>query len=127
VSLAALMVHVEPDDSCLGRLRLAAELARRFDAALIGVSSCILPPYPAETGYFVTPPYIEQERLDIKSWLGRCESAFQAIVGPDRGRAEWRSDIEIPDTFISIPTLSLSVGIREMAVSAARSIPRSRC
>ena len=45
MSYAALMVYVEPDEAPEGRVRLAAGLADKFGAALIGLSArSIAPP-----------------------------------------------------------------------------------
>jgi len=39
-------------------------LADRFASDLIGISAAILPPYPAESGYFVTGQ-VERERAIV--------------------------------------------------------------
>jgi hypothetical protein len=54
MSFATLMAHVEVEPKSGGRVRLAAQMADRFASTLIGISACVLPPYPAEGAYFVT-------------------------------------------------------------------------
>ena len=61
MSFATLMVHMDVDPKSDARVRLAANLADRFASTLIGISSRILPPYPAENAYFVTKQFYEKE------------------------------------------------------------------
>jgi len=95
------MVHVDVDSATDARVRLAAGLADRFAAHLIGTSACVLPPYPAEGAYFVTREVAEQERRDITALLARAEMSFRAAIPPDRSRIEWRSEIELPDVSLA--------------------------
>src|ERR1700731_4448881 len=95
------MVHVDVDGLSEGRVRLAATLADRFMATLVGISSCILPPYPTEGAYFVTRELIEEERRDMAVSLKRVEEVFRSHAGPDRTGIEWRSAIEVPDGYIA--------------------------
>src|SRR6516165_7905120 len=95
------MVHVDVDGSSDARIRLAATLADRFMATLIGISSCILPPYPSEGAYFVTRELVEEEQRDMVLSLKRVEEAFRIHAGPGRVGIEWRSAIEIPDDYIA--------------------------
>ena len=101
MAYATVMVHVDVDGSSDARIRLAATLADRFMATLIGISSCILPPYPAEGAYFVTRELIEEERRDMAVSLKRAEEAFRSQAGPDRAGIEWRSAIEVPDDYLA--------------------------
>lgn len=101
MSYATVMVHVDVDGASDARIRLAATLADRFMATLIGVSSCILPPYPTEGAYFVTRELVEEERRDMAVSLKRAEEAFRSHAGPDRAGIEWRSAIEVPDDYLA--------------------------
>jgi nucleotide-binding universal stress UspA family protein len=123
VSYATVMVHVDVGNGADARVRLAAALADRFAADLIGVSACLLPPYPAESAYFVTRDVIEQERRDIETLLVRAETAFRAAAGADRRRIEWRAAIEPPDTYLATQARAADlviVGRRAGAVDGAR-------
>ncbi len=101
MSYATIMVHVDADPTSNARVRLAAELADRFAAHLIGISACVLPPYPAEGAYFVTREVVEQERRDVTALLARAELSFRAAIPADRSRIEWRSQIELPDVVLA--------------------------
>jgi nucleotide-binding universal stress UspA family protein len=100
VAYATIMVHVDVDGASEARIRLAATLAERFMSTLIGISACILPPYPSEGAYFVTPEFVEEERRDMVALLKRAEAAFRTIVG-ERPKIEWRSEIELPDDYLA--------------------------
>jgi nucleotide-binding universal stress UspA family protein len=96
-------VHVDVEPKSDTRVRLAAQLADRFASTLIGISACILPPYPAEGAYFVTREFIEQEQQDILAALQRTEASFRAAAGEEGSKLEWlewRSAIDLPETFV---------------------------
>jgi nucleotide-binding universal stress UspA family protein len=103
MSFATLMVHADVDLKSDARVRLAAQLADRFTSTLIGISACILPPYPAEGAYFITREFVEQEQQDIRAALQRTEASFRAAVGEKGSKCgwlEWRSAIDLPETFV---------------------------
>jgi nucleotide-binding universal stress UspA family protein len=103
MSFATLMVHVDVEPKSDARVRLAAQLADRFTSTLIGISGCVLPPYPAEGAYFVTPEFVEQEQRDILAALQRTEASFRAAAGEKGAKREWlewRSAIDLPETFV---------------------------
>lgn len=103
MSFATMMVHADVDLKSDARLRLAVQLADRFTSTLVGISACILPPYPAEGAYFITREFVEQERQDIRAALERTEVSFWAAAGEKGakfGRLEWRSAIDVPETFV---------------------------
>jgi len=103
MSFATLMVYVDVEPKSDTRVRLAAQLADRFASTLIGISACILPPYPAEGAYFVTREFVDQEQQDILAALQRTEASFRAAAGEKGSRLEWlewRSAIDLPETFV---------------------------
>jgi nucleotide-binding universal stress UspA family protein len=89
MSFATLMVHVDVEPKSDTRVRLATQLADRFASTLIGISACILPPYPAEGAYFVTREFVDQEQQDILAALQRTEASFRAAAGEKGSRLEW--------------------------------------
>lgn len=103
MSFATLMVHVDVEAKSDARVRLATQLANRFASTLIGITACILPPYPAEGAYFVTREFVEREHEAIAAALQRSEAAFRATAGEKGSELkwlEWRSAIDLPETFI---------------------------
>jgi len=101
VSFAAIMVHVDAGSESSDRVRLAAQLAQRFGSTLIGISATMLPPYPAESAYFVTPEFVEQEQRDTIESLKQTESTFRAAVGTNELNIEWRSEVDLPESYIA--------------------------
>jgi len=120
VTFATLMVHVDIEPKCDARVRLAAKLAERFASTLIGISACILPPYPAEGAYFVTKEFVEQERQDMRASLKRAEAAFRTAAG-NTSRLEWRSEIELPENYIVSEARAADL------IIAGRESPRDVC
>jgi nucleotide-binding universal stress UspA family protein len=100
MSFATLMVHVEIAPKADTRVRLATNLAERFTSTLIGISASVLPPYPAENAYFVTKEFYEQEHRDILAALKRTESSFRSAVGQSGVNLEWRSAVDLPETYV---------------------------
>jgi len=94
------MVHMEMAAKADARVRLAARLAERFASTVIGISAAVLPPYPAETAYFVTTEFYEQERRDILAVLEKTEAAFRSAVVPASLDIEWRSAVDLPEAFV---------------------------
>jgi nucleotide-binding universal stress UspA family protein len=97
------MVHVDVEPKSDARVRLAAQLADRFASTLIGISACVLPPYPAEGAYFVTREFVEQEQQDILAALQHTEAFFRAAAGEQGSKSEyleWRSAIDLPENFV---------------------------
>src|SRR5437899_6277368 len=81
MSYQALMVHVELDGEVEGRVRLAAELARRFEAALIGVSGWApQPAFVADSNVIEVAP----EEIDVQAMsdlLKERGEGFRAAAG----------------------------------------------
>jgi nucleotide-binding universal stress UspA family protein len=103
MSFATLMVHVDVEPKSDARVRLAAQLADRFASTLIGISACVLPPYPAEGAYFVTREFVEREQRDILAALQSAEASFRAAADETGSKLEWlewRSAIELPENFV---------------------------
>ena len=98
---ATVMVHVDIDGKSHGRIHVALKLANWFSSDLIGISAAILPPYPAENGYFATLEAIEREQRDVRAALARAEASFRSIAGADRKGLEWRSDNEFPEFYVT--------------------------
>jgi len=95
MSYAALMVYVDVDGIPEQRVRIASELAAKFDAALIGFSAHAVPPS------FFTEDAIKAltTEADIKKMrkaLAKRGNWFRSIVGADRQDIEWRTTLDLP-------------------------------
>jgi nucleotide-binding universal stress UspA family protein len=91
------MVYVEDEASSEPRIRLAANLAERLNASLIGFSAQMMrPPFVAEG------VVIEQETdADIRVRLSEREGYFQHILGMQRRNVKWRSTVDLPTEALS--------------------------
>ena len=94
MSYAALMVYVDIEGIPEQRVRIASELARKFDAALIGFSARAVPPPFVAEGVIIE----EATEADIKQMqaaLAKRGDWFRGIVG-DVKDVEWRSALDFP-------------------------------
>jgi nucleotide-binding universal stress UspA family protein len=90
------MVHVDVDAELGARVRIAAELARRFDAHLIGVGGWApMSVFLAEQAKSDPAPS-EPHLQDMKSLLDLKGRQFCAAIGGERRRVEWRSMLDFP-------------------------------
>lgn len=94
MTYAAMMVYVDIDGIPEQRVRIASELARKFDAALIGFSARAVPPPFVAEGVIIeeaTEADIEQ----MRAALAKRGEWFRGVVR-DVKDVEWRSALEFP-------------------------------
>jgi nucleotide-binding universal stress UspA family protein len=95
MSYATLLVYVNADHVSKQLLSVAAGLADKFSAKLIGLSAiAVMPPVVAE-GVLVVDNATEFDIAQMRAKLEQAGSRFRATVGSDR-QAEWRSFLELP-------------------------------
>ena len=96
---ASILVHVENGSaSSDARLRLAASLARRFDAALIGVAAGAVPMPTVDTfggGVFIGEIIAEEEK-QLRAELVAAGEHFRANPAVQGLTLEWRSVVDLP-------------------------------
>src|SRR5438105_1858905 len=100
MSFKALMVHVDLDGKPDGRVRLAAELAGRFEASLIGVSAWAPRPSFSADGAVIESVPTEVDLQTMSDFLKTKAAEFRAIAGTQGRPPEWRSALELPVEFI---------------------------
>jgi nucleotide-binding universal stress UspA family protein len=100
MSYASIMVAVDDGLHATERVRLAAELAHRLGARLVGVAACT-PEYPQGFGETVVPAGygIEEIRQAALTKLAGVEQAFRNTSCLN-DRIEWRSDLDHPVRFL---------------------------
>jgi len=98
-SCTSIMVAVDPGANAANRVRLAAELADRFSARLIGVGaeSILLPLFGPDPT--LTTKVLKMEEARVREDLRQAEKIFRREAGK-RNRIEWRSGIADPTEFI---------------------------
>ena len=100
MSYAVLMVFVELDGTAKPRVRVAASLADKFGATLIGLSACAIPiPIPAH-GMVAQAPTAMDINL-IEERLAKQGDWFRSIADGDRRKVEWRSALYFPNEVIA--------------------------
>jgi hypothetical protein len=100
VSYASIMVYVEIEGIPEQRVRIASELAEKFDAALIGFSARAVPPPFVAEGVIIE----EATELDIKQMqaaLTKRGDWFRGVAGADPRNIEWRTALDFPTPAIS--------------------------
>jgi nucleotide-binding universal stress UspA family protein len=96
MSYASLLVHIDADGQLAGRSRIAADLADRFRAALIGVAGwapmSVFLADEARNGRTLTVPELQ----NMKNLLDLKGKEFCAALGSPNRRVEWRSILDFP-------------------------------
>jgi nucleotide-binding universal stress UspA family protein len=101
MSYASLLVHVDADGRLDGRSSIAADLADRFHALLIGLAAWApMSVFPAERA--VENPAVGDFHLqDMQTLLDQKGKEFcAAFARPDR-KVEWRSIVDFPTEAIA--------------------------
>lgn len=93
---AVLMVYVEAGGTPERRVRLAASLADRFHATLIGLSAEADRLPLAVTGNVITDELVEIENEATRTKLADKGDWFGRIADADRRKVEWRPLLEFP-------------------------------
>lgn len=97
MEIRTILVNIDVDAFSPALVKCAADLARRFDANLIGLSAA--EPSPALVGVegaVASADLYAQERSDIEMQLRAVEKEFRAAV-PGGVEVLWRSYIEAPN------------------------------
>jgi nucleotide-binding universal stress UspA family protein len=100
MTYATVMVSLALDQSNDARLRVAGELAERFEAALVGVAAARFAPPLYFSDGAEAQRLIDQEEGSVKRCLADLEAQFRAATRTRAGRAEWRSAMDFPARFV---------------------------
>jgi nucleotide-binding universal stress UspA family protein len=101
MSNAVLMVFVESEGASELCVRVAAKLADKFGAALIGVSACAIPPpVLADSMVIIQAPTAADIELMTEK-LRKQGDWFRSIVNGGHLKLEWRSALELPNEVIA--------------------------
>ena len=101
MSYTTLMVYVNVDRVSRQFVGVAAGLADKFAAKLVGLSAlAIIPPFVTE-GMVIVENASDADIAQMNAKLAEAGNQFRAAAGADR-QTEWRSVLEFPtDTLIS--------------------------
>lgn len=114
MSYGSIMLHVRPGAEGAAQLAAAVDLARRFEATLIGVGAEMFPPVVYDTGY----AYVEGEiyvalRESIEKNLEAAHASFRAATAELRKPALWEAGLRQP-----APALALASRAADLIVAA---------
>ncbi|MCK8786962.1 universal stress protein [Roseomonas sp. NAR14] len=98
MSFKTLMVQVDAAEADSPVLRLAASLAGRFGARLIGLGAgALIPPVTDPTaGAIAVAGLLDVEEEQIRGELAEAERRFRAAAGDTGHAIEWRAFIDYP-------------------------------
>jgi nucleotide-binding universal stress UspA family protein len=99
MSFAAMMVHVELAEPRDDRIRLAADLASRFQSTLIGATAWEPRPPLLYGGVVVDKAPAEKLLLEMSDQLAEMGKHFGTVAGANQP-TEWRAGIEPPTEFL---------------------------
>jgi nucleotide-binding universal stress UspA family protein len=95
MSYSTLMVYVEAYAKPEQRVRLATELAARFEAQLIGLTALAIPPPTVADAMVLAGPTESDIKL-IQAKLAEKGAWFRGLVGGNPQKSEWRSALDFP-------------------------------
>jgi nucleotide-binding universal stress UspA family protein len=96
MSYASIMVYIDADGAPEQRVRIAAGLADKFDATLIGLSALGIPPtVVTPNGMVISQPTDVDFEL-MRAKLARNGAWFCSIAAAPNRKLEWRSELDLP-------------------------------
>jgi nucleotide-binding universal stress UspA family protein len=100
MTYATVMVSLALDQSNAARLEAAAELADRFDAAIVGIAASQFSPPLYFTSGELAQDLIEEGQASIKKRIAELEVEFRQAVKNRTRQVEWRSAIDFPARYL---------------------------
>lgn len=95
VTYATLMVHLEAGGSNAGLLQIAADLAERCGASVVGLTVC--KPMLILYGDYSIGSLIEEDRVRILEDVRQAEAEFRQVIGSRAEILGWRSSIGLSE------------------------------
>lgn len=92
--LKTLMAHVELGQSNSGLLAIAGDLARQFNAHVIGVASCQPMRLDWQDAY-ITAGLLAEDRKEIEVQMAAAEQELHAALDGKSAGLEWRSTVTL--------------------------------
>jgi nucleotide-binding universal stress UspA family protein len=97
---ATVMVGMSFGQSNEARLEIAAQLAERFGARVIGVTAAEFSPPLYFTDGVPAQKLIDQGRMAVKNRIAELEGEFRAAMQNRAAEVEWRSAEDFPTRYI---------------------------
>jgi nucleotide-binding universal stress UspA family protein len=96
MSYATVMVYVDADGAPQQRVRLAAGLADKFNATLIGLSALSIRPAMVADAALVQD-VTQADIKEMRAKLAERGNWFRGIAGADHRKLEWRAVLDFPN------------------------------
>lgn len=97
MTYTAFILHVRDDERSRARLEAGVQLAKRFDAAVIGVGAESFPAaYVSPEAAFIEGPLLAEHRGTIENGLKKAKSIFDQSTAGRITKSEWRASIDFP-------------------------------
>jgi nucleotide-binding universal stress UspA family protein len=97
MTYAAVITHVQADPEAAPRLACAAAVARRFDAAIIGIGAEMVPPLAFDGGFYsLEADWTTAMRETIEQRLKLARSHFKAATEGFGERAWFACGLQLP-------------------------------
>ena len=108
MTVATVMVYVDPAQQAEEQVRVARSLVTKFDSAMIGVSAFAVEPSFVAEGVIIQETTPEDLKR-MKTGLAEKEKWFRDIVGLQSEKVEWRWSVEYPTVFLANEARSADV------------------
>jgi nucleotide-binding universal stress UspA family protein len=99
MTIATVMIHVDPAQQAEEQVRVARDVAARFGASIIGVSALALPPPVVAEGVVIQAATADDVK-EMRTKLAAKEEWFRNVAGLPKEKAEWRWAIDDPTAFL---------------------------
>ena len=100
MTIATVMVYVDPAQQAEGQVRVAKDIANKFGASMIGVSAMAVPPPVIAEGVVIQASTADDVKR-MKATLVAKEDWFRQVIGLSKEKIAWRWDIEDPTAFLA--------------------------
>jgi nucleotide-binding universal stress UspA family protein len=93
----SILVHADADPGATARIRFAADIARQFDATLIGLAAALpRPPVEAITAGVLDASLVALELEEINAEFKIAEQLFRTLAAEAGVKVEWRAVRAVP-------------------------------
>ena len=92
MTYATLMVHLELGRPNTGLLKIAGDLAAKFQASVVGITAC----QPLQLSYgdgYVSGDVVEQDQAEIQKEVADAEREYRSALAAHAGKLMWRSNV----------------------------------
>ena len=97
MTYAAVLTHVQADEAAAPRLACAIDIARRFEATLIGIGAEMVPPLAFDGGFYsLEADWVTAMRESIEDRLKVARQRFKDATGREVPQAIWACGLQTP-------------------------------